>query len=79
MLNNAYLLAKIGADTAENERNVAKILPKICKKLATTLPYPTRGPSARCAARSAHLVLREAREHVQDVLHLEAVRHLRGE
>ena len=24
MLQNAYLLAKIGADTAENERNVAK-------------------------------------------------------
>ena len=29
MLQNAYLLAKIGADTAENERNVAEILPKI--------------------------------------------------
>ena len=27
MLQNAYLLAKIGADTAENERN----LPKICR------------------------------------------------
>ena len=25
MLKNAYLLAKIGADTAENERNFAKI------------------------------------------------------
>ena len=30
MLNNAYFLANIGADTAENERNFAK-------KLATTL------------------------------------------
>ena len=38
MLNNAYLLAKIGADTAENERNVAEILPKIGN-------YPT-DPSA---------------------------------
>ena len=28
MLQNAYFLAKIGADTAENER----ILPKFCKK-----------------------------------------------
>ena len=28
MLENAYLLAKIGADTAENERNFAEILPK---------------------------------------------------
>ena len=34
MLKYAYLLAKIGADTAENERHFAKHLPK---KLATTL------------------------------------------
>ena len=27
MLTNAYLLAKIGADTAENERHFAEILP----------------------------------------------------
>ena len=36
MLKKAYLLAKIGADTAENHRNIDKILPK---KLATT-PSP---------------------------------------
>ena len=36
MLQNAYFLAKIGADTAENELNSTKILPKIGK-------YPT-GP-----------------------------------
>ena len=29
MLQNAYLRAKIGADTAENERDFAEILPKI--------------------------------------------------
>ena len=29
MLKNAYLLAKIGADTAENERHFAENLPKI--------------------------------------------------
>ena len=29
MLQSAYLLAKIGADTTENERNYAEILPKI--------------------------------------------------
>ena len=29
MLQNAYLLAKIGADTAENEQQFAEILPKI--------------------------------------------------
>ena len=27
MLQNAYLLAKVGADTAENEQHVAEILP----------------------------------------------------
>ena len=29
MLKNAYLLAKIGADTAENERHSAENLPKL--------------------------------------------------
>ena len=29
MLQNAYFLAKIGADTAENERHLAEKLPKI--------------------------------------------------
>ena len=33
MLQNAYFLAKIGADTAENEQHLAEI----CQKLATTL------------------------------------------
>ena len=31
MLQNAYLLAKIGADTAENEQHFAEILPKTSK------------------------------------------------
>ena len=38
MLQNAYLPAKIGADTAENERHFAEI----CQKLATTLRVPDR-------------------------------------
>ena len=29
MLQNAYFLAKIGADTTENEQHFAEILPKI--------------------------------------------------
>ena len=33
MLQNAYFLAKIGTDTAENEQHFAEI----CQKLATTL------------------------------------------
>ena len=32
MLQNAYFLAKIGADTAENEQHFAEILPKIGNK-----------------------------------------------
>ena len=41
MLQNAYFLAKIGADTAENEQHVAEILPK-------TGNYPT-GPRTEVA------------------------------
>ena len=37
MLQNAYLLAKIGGDTAENEQHFAEILPKIGN-------YPTGPP-----------------------------------
>ena len=39
MLQNAYFLAKIGADTAENEQHFAEILPKIGN-------YPTGPPTA---------------------------------
>ena len=39
MLQNAYLLAKIGADTAENERNCVEILPKIGNYPTGPLPY----------------------------------------
>ena len=37
MLQNAYFLARIGADTAENEQHFAEILPK-------TSNYPTGPP-----------------------------------
>ena len=46
MLQNAYLLAKIGADTAENERSFAENLPNIGN-------YPT-GPPARAGRRLEH-------------------------
>ena len=39
MLQNAYFLAKIGADTAENERNFVELLPKICNYPTGPLPY----------------------------------------
>ena len=38
MLKNAYLLAKIGAYTAENEQHVAEILPKIGNYPTDPLP-----------------------------------------
>ena len=48
MLQNAYFLAKIGADTAENEQHLAEI----CQKLATTLRVARRtGARGGCAAR----------------------------
>ena len=46
MLQNAYLLAKVGANTAENERNFAEILSKIGN-------YPT-GPADHRGLRPAN-------------------------
>ena len=43
MLQNAYLLAKIGADTAENEQHFAEILPKIDNYPTCPLPYGPPG------------------------------------
>ena len=48
MLQSAYLLAKIGVDTAENERNSAENSPKIGN-------YPT-GPLPRLGEHLAQLV-----------------------
>ena len=53
MLQNAYLLAKIGADTAENERNFAENLPKIGNYPPGQLPYGALNPD-----RAGGLVLR---------------------
>ena len=47
MLQNAYFLAKIGADTAENEQHFAEI----CQKLATTVHRGAAAPAgALCVA-----------------------------
>ena len=46
MLQNAYFLEKIGADTAEDEQHFAEILPKIGN-------YPTGPPAAPRRPRAA--------------------------
>ena len=48
MLQNAYFLAKIGADTAENEQHFAEILPKTGKMVVAAL----RSPLTRSFGRS---------------------------
>ena len=42
MLQNAYFLAKIGADTAENEQHFAEFLP-IGRRVADRGPLGSRG------------------------------------
>ena len=54
MLQNAYLLAKISADTAENEQHFAEILPKICQNGDASGPRSSRtGSGAPAAPRPA--------------------------
>ena len=61
MLQNAYFLAKIGADTAENEQHFAEILPKIGKIFANfcaaerTAEEDNEALEARLAERTAEL------------------------
>ena len=50
MLQNAYLLAKIGADTAENDRNFAENLPKIGNYRQLIRGLESSGRAARCLA-----------------------------
>ena len=47
MLQNAYLVAKIGADTAENEQHFAEILPKISNYPPPPRPSGPPPPGAR--------------------------------
>ena len=57
MLQNAYFLAKIGADTAENEQHFAEILPKIGNyptgPREGRRPAPPSNMPKRCAIRSS--------------------------
>ena len=76
MLQNAHLLAKIGADTAENERNFAEILPKICEErsaeeheqapLCADASSPSLPPPPRCVHPAPRVCARELRRVAQD-------------
>ena len=59
MLQNAYLLAKIGADTAENEQHFAEILPKTGNYRTTRARGFDRAGvpplGIQCGAAAAHL------------------------
>ena len=67
MLQNAYLIAKVGADTAENERNVAENSPKFATRDAER-GEPAREAEVDDLQRRLHdvLLIRE-----QEVLRLE--------
>ena len=57
MLQNAHSLAKIGADTAENEQHFAEILP-IGRRVAS------RAPVARASHGSSHTARATAFQHI---------------
>ena len=67
---NAYLLANIGADTAENEQHFAEILPKVRRRDAPPQPvvWGMRGHEL------AVLHRREPRRRVADALLVPGVR-----
>ena len=50
MLSNAYFLAKISADTAENEQHFAEILPKIGNYPTGSCQLPDRRPAGSAPA-----------------------------
>ena len=63
MLQNAYFLAKIGADTAENEQHSAEILPiRPCE------PACMSDGTAAAAAEAARLAGQVARRQVRALL-----------
>ena len=59
MLQNAYLLAKIGADTAESEQHVAEILPigrRVARDGRRLLVHCDEGANRAAAVAVAYLM-----------------------
>ena len=57
MLQNAYFLAKIGADTAENEQHFAEILTIRCQWRTASRPAYCRDANLADTSRGAHVVI----------------------
>ena len=79
MLRNAYFLAKIGADIAENEQHVADSLPKICQPPYGTVKHVTFQHLAAEATRPLRQLLETEEECVDGVHRIwSAVAKVRG-
>ena len=68
MLKNAYFLAKIGADTAENEQHFAEILP-IGRSIfaASTLALERRLRDEKSKSRRLELEMHDVQARTSDV------------
>ena len=70
MLQNAYFLAKIGADTAENERHFAEHLPKIVgsrSSASSTLGGRSHEEARLAALQEARALARENRARREEI------------
>ena len=72
MLQNAYFLAKVGADTTENEQHFAECLPKLGNYPTAHPPYAQRP----CPSHHAEVVQRRRDVRVPRVLAVLLVLHL---
>ena len=70
MLQNAYLVAKIGADTAENEQHSAEILPTAAPPSAPPRPRQ-RGPAPLVAVGGPRLGPVHGREQIGSCVEVE--------
>ena len=68
MLQNAYFLAKIGADTAENERNLSESLPiGRCKRSDVDLRGWLQGTPPTCGVLECTYVGKHPPDHAVEV------------
>ena len=78
MLQNAYFLAKIGADTAENEHHFAEILPTDATRSSRCFPAAKSMLDSAAERHLAHVrrdVVLRATDDAGEVVHLQANIH----